>query len=99
MELDPIQLGILGIAASIISALLRFLAAQFDIKPESKYIKLLVFVVALALTVVWARPSVELSEDPWRFAMNLLAAAIAVMGAARASYEVLLGRLGLSKLA
>ena len=98
MNLDAGQLALLGIAASVISAILRFVAGRFDFEIPSNYAKILVFVVALVATVIWVKPTVELSADPLQFASNLVAAAVAVMGAARASYEVLLGRLGLNKL-
>ena len=98
MNLDAGQLALLGIAASVISAILRFVAGRFDFEVPSNYAKILVFVVALVATVIWVKPTVELSADPLEFASNLAAAAVAVMGAARASYEVLLGRLGLNKL-
>jgi len=99
MELDPSQLAILGIAASVMAAILRFIASRLGFEVPSNYAKILVFVVALVVTVLWIKPSVEFSDDPLQFSGNLLAAAVAVMGAARASYEVLLGRLGLNKLA
>ena len=99
MNLDAGQLALLGIAASVISAILRFVAGRFDFEVTSNYAKILVFVVALVATVIWVKPAVEFSADPLQFATNLVAAAVAVMGAARASYEVLLGRLGLNKLA
>ena|SRR3989304_3405579 len=99
MNLDAGQLALLGIAASVISAILRFVAGRFDFEVPSNYAKILVFVVALVATVIWVKPAVEFSADPLQFATNLVAAAVAVMGAARASYEVLLGRLGLNKLA
>ena len=99
MNLDAGQLALLGIAASVISAILRFVAGRFDFEVPSNYAKILVFVVALVATVIWVKPSVEFSADPLEFASNLVAAAVAVMGSARASYEVLLGRLGLNKLA
>jgi len=99
MELDPGQLALLGIVASAISAILRFVAGRLGFEVPSNYAKILVFVVALVATVIWVKPSVEFSADPLEFASNLVAAAVAVMGSARASYEVLLGRLGLNKLA
>jgi hypothetical protein len=99
MQLDPGQLAILGVVASVIAAVLRFISGKFGYELPSNYAKLLVFIVALVATFVWVKPAVEFSADPMQFAGNLLAAAVAVMGAARASYEVLLGRLGLNKLA
>lgn len=98
MALDPGQLALLGIAASVISALLRFIASRFEFEVPSPYAKILVFVVSVVVTVIWVKPAVEFSSDPLEFASNLVAAAVAVMGAARASYELLLGRLGLNKL-
>ena len=99
MNLDPGQLALLGIAASVISAVLRFVAGRFDFEVPSPYAKILVFAVSVVVTVIWVKPTVEFSSDPLQFASNLVAAAVAVMGAARASYEVLLGRVGLNKLA
>jgi hypothetical protein len=99
MQLDPGQLAILGVVASVIAAVLRFISGKFGYELPSNYAKLLVFIVALVATFIWVKPAVEFSADPMQFAGNLLAAGVAVMGAARASYEVLLGRLGLNKLA
>jgi len=99
MQLEPEQLVLVGIVASVITAALRFVAAKLGWTVPASYAKILVFVVAVVLAAVWMKPEVGFSEDPLQFAGNLLAAAIAVMGAARAIYELLLGRLGLSKLA
>ena len=98
MELDPSQLALLGIVASVITALLRFVAGKFGYTVPTNVVKIAVFAVSVAVTVIWAKPTVEFSSDPLEFATNLAAAAVAVMGMARASYEVLLGRLGLNKL-
>jgi branched-subunit amino acid transport protein len=98
MELDPGQLALIGIAASVITAVLKFLAGRLGFEVPSNYAKILVFVVAVVMAGIWMKPDIGFSEDPLEFATNLLAAAVAVMGSARAVYEILLGRLGLNKL-
>jgi len=98
MELDPGQLALIGIVASVITAVLKFAAARLGFEVPSNYAKILVFAVSVVMAGIWMKPDIGFSEDPLEFATNLLAAAVAVMGSARAVYEILLGRLGLNKL-
>jgi nitrate/nitrite transporter NarK len=95
MELSPDQILLIGIVASVLSAVLRLLVAKFGSTEISKFwMTIIVSVVSLILAVLFAGfPELPAYVDPFQYAMAWLAILSGYVGAATLIYNLLLDKV------
>jgi hypothetical protein len=93
--LDPGQLAILGVVASVLTAGLRLLANRFGYNAPREVSVGVVFLTSIGLSIYWfGLPAfANGSGDPMELAQSLLAAATTVFGSAVGIYLLLLNRV------
>ncbi len=90
MELTPEQIMLIGLIASGVSQVLKILLEKLGYNPGRVVVNVGLFVVATALSFLWARPDLPPIEDPAAFAVALAEAAVAVFGFGSLIYNLLL---------
>ena len=93
MELDPGQLIIIGLVASVLTQVLKFVFSQFGWRPGGIVQTLLLSAVAVALALAFQLPNLPPFEDPLQFVGALLDAASATVGGAVVIYKLLLEKV------
>lgn len=92
MNLDPVQLLILGTIASVVVQGYKWLSAKLN-KPElSRTVLTAVLIaVSLVLSYLWATPQLpNITESPLEFVQAILSVASSVVGSAIVIYNWLL---------
>lgn len=90
MELSAGQIILVGLLASVVSQVLKLLSSKAGYEPGRLVVNLVLFVIASALSFLWARPELPPIEDPMAFAIALSEAAVASFGFASLAYNILL---------
>ena len=93
MELDLVQLAILGGIATVLVAILRFAASKFGWVPGHGIVALIVFGVSVVVAYFFAKPILPPLGDPMAFAVAITQLALAVLGVAVLVYEWLLKKV------
>ena len=99
MELTVEQVLLIGLVASVITQLLRFLADTANVSLGQEVVNVILFVVALTLGFLWIRPGIPVGGDPMELAKVLLEAALGVVGFAGLIYNILLQKVIYPKIA
>lgn len=93
-QLSASQVIIIGLVATVLVEILKFVAAKFqNVQLTRQVVSLVAFVVSLALALAWLLPSVIVSPDPMQTALDLLQQAAEVLGFATLVYNLLLAQL------
>jgi hypothetical protein len=90
MELSAEQILLLGLVSSGVSQLLKIVVSKLGYNPGRIAVNVVLFIVASALSFIWARPELPPIDDPMAFAIALSEAAVAVFGFASLAYNILL---------
>ncbi len=90
MELSPEQIMLIGLIASGVSQVLKVIVEKLGYKPGRVVVNVGLFIVATALSFLWARPELPPIDDPMAFAIALSEAAVAAFGFASLAYNILL---------
>jgi hypothetical protein len=95
MELSLTQLAIVGMVATIISAVLRLVVAKWGgVEIGKGWMSVIAYVLSVVLAVVFLWPlELPAGGDPAEFVAVLLALASSVLGFATLIYNVLLDKL------
>lgn len=91
--LDPVQLIIVGLAASVLTQVLKFAADKLGWQPKQEVVTVVLFAVAAALAAAFGLPDLPDTGDPAELATALLEAASAVVGVAVVVYKLLLEKV------
>ena len=90
MELSPEQIMLIGLIASGVSQVLKVIVENLGYKPGRVVVNVGLFVIATALSFLWARPDLPSIDDPMALAIALSEQAVAVFGFASLAYNILL---------
>lgn len=92
--LDVGQLYLIGLIATVSAQVIKVVAKKSGNDISKLGITLVAFVISLVLAAVWFMPELPpFSDDPMAFALVLLNAATAILGAAVAIYNVALEKI------
>ena len=91
--MSPEQLIIIGLAASVITQIFKFLFDMFAIKPSGLAQMIILFVVSLVLALVFTAPELPPISDPMALALALIELASGVVGFAALIYKILLEKV------
>ena len=97
MELTELQLYVIGLVASGLGVVLRFVAARFGLELGKVWMTIVVGVVAFGLALAFNIPELPACTDFWQCAQEYLALTTAYVGAATIIYNLLLDSI-LSRL-
>ena len=98
MELTVEQIMMVGLIASFVSQVLKVLFEKAEIYPSRLVVNIALFVIATAISFLWARPELPPIDDPMAFAIALSEAAVAAFGFASLAYNILLKNVVYPKL-
>lgn len=87
--LTPEQVLIVGLVASLVTQLLKFVAEKLGYVPGQEVKVAALFVISVALAAAFGLPKLPPISDPFEFAQALLAAASGVLGVATLAYKLL----------
>lgn len=90
MELSAEQIMLVGLIASAVSQVLKLVSSKLGYDPGRVAVNVALFVVAVILSFLWARPDFPASSDPMELAIALAEAAVGVFGFASLAYNLLL---------
>jgi hypothetical protein len=95
MELTAAQLVLIGLVATVVSALLRLAVAKFGgVEIQKGWMSVIAYVLSVVLAVAFMWPlELPAGSDPSQFVAALLALATSVFGFATLIYNVLLDKL------
>ena len=95
MELSLAQLALVGLVATVVSAILRLVVAKFKgVEIGKGWMTVIAYVLSVVLAVAFLWPlDVPAGGDPAQFMAALLALASSVLGFATLIYNVLLDKL------
>lgn len=92
MELDTLQLLIIGAVASIVTQLLKLLAARLGYEVPRWIVTIVLYVVSAALAFFFLKPVLPDPNSP-TFIPDLIALATTVLGAATVIYNIILDKV------
>ena len=101
MDQVPVEY-IMGVAASLLTALFKFLADRYGYSPSRAVVNIFLFVVAVGFSLIFGAPELPVfGDDPVPFLTALLGAGTPVVGSASLLYNLILAkfiypRLGLA---
>lgn len=87
------QILLVGLVASALTQILKFLAVRFGYNPSQEVVNIALFVVAVGLAAAFGLPALEPTTDPAQLATLLLQAAAMVVGVATLVYNLLLEKV------
>lgn len=93
MSLSPEQAILIGLIATVLTWLIQFAAAKFNLAISKVGITVVAFVVSVVMAFLFMAPKIVLSTDPMQAALDLIAQAGAVLGFATVIYNLLLEKL------
>jgi len=91
--LDAGQLYLIGLVATLAAQGIKIVAKKMGKNVTKLGITLVAFVISLVFAAVWFMPAFAVSEDPMAFALALVQAATAILGAAVTIYNVVLEKV------
>ena len=98
MELSPEQVILVGLIATVISQVVKFLAAWLGINIGRFWITIVAFVISLGLGWLWSGSQLPICSDPLECALEYLNLAASVLGWATLIYNLLLDKIVFQKL-
>jgi len=93
MVLSAEQIILIGMLASVLSQVVKYLAAKSDKVMSRPMLTVVVFAISVALGAFWMTPVVATSGDPLAVTKSILEAASMVFGFATLIYNLLLSKL------
>ena len=93
MIVDPVQLFVIGLVATLVAQVLKILFSRWGWRPGKAGITLIAFVLSMGLAVAFNVPELPSAVDPMEFAKALISAASTIMGPATIIYNLLLEKL------
>ena len=93
MELTPEQVFLVGLFASILSAVLRFIAARTGKEIGKGWMTVVVAVVSMVLAIIFNLPQLPVYTDPLQYIGEWATLLSAYIGAATAIYNILLAQV------
>jgi len=93
MELSPEQMVIVGLVASALSVIVKFLAAKAGIELSKFWMTIVVGVVSVVLAVVFNLPQLPAYVDPLQYVGAWLVILSAYVGSATIIYNLILDKV------
>ena len=91
--LDAGQLYLIGLVATLAAQVIKIVYKKMGKNVTKLGITLVAFVISLVFAAFWFMPDFAVSEDPMAFALALVQAATAILGAAVTIYNVVLEKI------
>lgn len=92
MELDPLQMILIGLVASAITQVLKVIAARLGYEAPRELVTAVLFLVSAVLAFIFLKPTLPDPGSP-TFITDLVTLATAILGAAVVIYNILLDKV------
>lgn len=91
MNLDLLQLAVLGVVASVLAQAYKLVAAKLGTDTSKKVLMGVISVVSIAIGYLWVRPQLPvMGDEPLKFVEELFSVALSILGSATVIYRWLL---------